>query len=66
MLTTEEALDRISQIVGCRCEPECLRSATHLEWLRRILGNLQQTFQRTDRLADLQAMNELAALLPKP
>jgi hypothetical protein len=42
---------------------EYLATATHQQWLARILGNLRQLFTTEGRRDDLAAMNELAAAL---
>jgi regulator of sirC expression with transglutaminase-like and TPR domain len=40
-----------------------LATATHEQWLIRILGNLRQLFSTEGRVEDLAAMTELLAAL---
>lgn len=63
ILTTDEALQRVGRVVGAACSESCLATASHREWLARIIRNLQHLFDCSGRLADLEAMNELAAAL---
>ena len=65
VLTPDEARDRIAQIVGGNLPDEAtaLPSATHRQWLGRMLANLQGIFSQTKRAEDLAAMLELRALL---
>jgi len=65
MLTRDEAFDRIDRVAG-RPLPrtdELLATATHEEWIVRILGNLRQLFASEDRRDDLAAMTELSDAL---
>jgi regulator of sirC expression with transglutaminase-like and TPR domain len=65
MLTPNEALQRLSELTGRQIPADIrlLRSATHAQWLMRIIANLQSIFSRTDQDQDLAAMNELQKLL---
>ena len=65
MLTPEEALERLAQISGRKIPPDTrlLRSATHVQWLARMIANLQSIFSSTNQHEDLAAMNELQKLL---
>lgn len=65
MLTPEEALERLAQISGRTIPPDTrlLRSATHVQWLARMIANLQSIFSSTNQHEDLAAMNELQKLL---
>jgi len=65
MLTSEEALERLAQVTGRTIPPDTrlLRTATHAQWLMRIIANLQNIFTTTDQHQDLAAMNELQKLL---
>jgi regulator of sirC expression with transglutaminase-like and TPR domain len=45
---------------------DLLRPATHRQWLRRMLQNLQFIFSRESRNEDLAAMLELTSLLETP
>lgn len=65
MLTPDEALERLGQITGRTVPPDTrlLRSATNVQWLARMIANLQSIFSTTDQHQDLAAMNELQKLL---
>jgi regulator of sirC expression with transglutaminase-like and TPR domain len=65
MLTPEEALERLAQISGRTIPPDTrlLRSATHVQWLARMIANLQSIFSSTHQHEDVAAMNELQKLL---
>jgi regulator of sirC expression with transglutaminase-like and TPR domain len=65
MLTPEEALERLAQITGRVIPPDTrlLRTATHTQWLARMIANLQSIFSDTDQHQDLAAMHELQKLL---
>jgi regulator of sirC expression with transglutaminase-like and TPR domain len=60
-LSTEEAFRRIEQVSGNKLarDPKYLATATHAQWLSRILGNLQSLFASERRFYDLGAMTEL-------
>jgi regulator of sirC expression with transglutaminase-like and TPR domain len=77
ILTREEALQQISQMTG-RPLPDfevlgadadevsqdpVFQTATHRDWLARILRNLREIFQETSRERDLAAMVEMFRLL---
>jgi hypothetical protein len=42
-----------------------LATATHEQWLMRILGNLRQLFSTDGRVEDLAAMTELLSALAR-
>lgn len=65
VLTESEAFDRVEAVTG-RAVPrsdQYLATATHSQWLSRMLGNLQHVFAAQERRADLAAMSELQSLL---
>ena len=67
LLTEEEAFQRIASITG-RNVPHVARylaPATHVQWLSRMLNNLQQIFAHQDARRNVAAMSELQALLDK-
>jgi regulator of sirC expression with transglutaminase-like and TPR domain len=64
-LTRDEAYDRLDRVHGRpipRSE-EFLATATHEQWVARILGNLRQLFATEGRRDDLAAMTELSHAL---
>ncbi len=65
VLTPEEAIARIEEVTGRSVLPggRYLATATHRQWLARILVNLQNTFASMGRSEDLAAMVELQALV---
>ena len=65
VLTPDEAVERVNMVVGKSLVSDAseLRQATHTEWIRRLLRNLQVIFAAQKRDDDLAAMNELQALL---
>jgi len=65
MLTRSEAFDRLDRVAGRRLprSSQMLATATHQQWLDRILGNLRQLFATEGRRDDLAAMTELAQAL---
>jgi regulator of sirC expression with transglutaminase-like and TPR domain len=64
-LTREEVFDRLEQLAGgpLQRSDELLATATHRDWLARIVRNLEQVFQRTARQIDMLAMRELLELV---
>jgi regulator of sirC expression with transglutaminase-like and TPR domain len=65
LLSRDEAFERLDRVVG-RTLPrldELLTTATHEQWLTRIIGNLRQLFANEGRRDDLAAMTELAHAL---
>lgn len=64
-LNEDEAFQRIEH--GClrpvTRSPKLFRTATHEQWVGRILANLQHIFTACDYRDDLAAMTELQALL---
>jgi regulator of sirC expression with transglutaminase-like and TPR domain len=67
VLSRQEAFDRIDRVTGCRLPRtnQMLATATHEQWLIRILGNLRQLFSTDGRVEDLAAMTELLAALAR-
>ena len=65
MLTREEAFDRLDRVHGRKIprSEEFLATATHEQWIARIIGNLRQLFMTEGRQDDLAAMTELAHAL---
>ncbi len=65
MLTPEEALERLAQISGrsIPADTRLLRTANHVQWLARMIANLQAIFSATNQAQNLAAMNELQLLL---
>ena len=64
-VSREEAFERIEQVAG-RAVPrvdEMLPTATHRQWIARILGNLLNIFQHTEQTCDYRAMLELRGIL---
>ncbi len=64
-VSREEAFERIEQVAG-RTVPrvdEMLPTATHRQWIARILGNLLNIFQHTEQTSDHRAMLELRGIL---
>jgi regulator of sirC expression with transglutaminase-like and TPR domain len=64
-LTRAEAFDRLDRVAGKRLPRtnQMLATATHQQWIDRILGNLRQLFATEGRRDDLAAMTELAQAL---
>ncbi len=64
VLTTMEAYERIEKLTGRTIPraPRYLPTATHSEWISRLLSNLQQVFTTQQNRDDLEAMNELQSL----
>src|SRR4051812_37298796 len=67
VLSRQEAFDRIDRVAGRRMPRtnQMLATATHEQWLIRILGNLRQLFSTEGRVEDLAAMTELLAALTR-
>jgi regulator of sirC expression with transglutaminase-like and TPR domain len=67
LLTPDEARRRLSDMVGPNSLPdrELFPSATHRQWLSRILMNLQRLFEDENRRSDLYAITELKLLLSR-
>jgi regulator of sirC expression with transglutaminase-like and TPR domain len=64
-VSREEAFDRIEQVAG-RAVPrvdEMLPTASHRQWIARILGNLLNIFEHTEQTSDYRAMLELRGIL---
>ena len=68
LLTRDEVfnrLDSISQTPVVRSD-SLLATATHPEWITRIVRNVEQIFQRDGRVNDVLAMQELLELIADP
>jgi regulator of sirC expression with transglutaminase-like and TPR domain len=65
MLTKDEVFNQLDEHAGSPVDrtDEMLATATHPEWLSRILRNLELVFAKAGRNHDVQAMQELHALL---
>ena len=65
VMTREEVFRRLEQLTGAPIERSdaLLATATHHEWLSRIIRNLEQVFSHEDRQADMLAMRELLNLV---
>ena len=65
VLARDEVFDRLEKLAGAPIarSDELLSTATHIEWLARIVRNLEQVFQRTGRQMDMLAMRELLSLV---
>lgn len=65
ILTEDEAFERMEQVTSRPVPrtPRYLGTATHSQWLSRMLVNLQHVFAVRDRRHDLAAMSELQSLL---
>jgi regulator of sirC expression with transglutaminase-like and TPR domain len=65
VLTQKEALDQIEQLSNGTVtrSKAVLATATHLQWISRIIRNLEQVFQSEGRRDDELAMGELMALV---
>jgi regulator of sirC expression with transglutaminase-like and TPR domain len=65
LLDRRDVRRRIAETTGREVPdwPEFLLSATHRQWLARMLHNLQAIFAQTGRERDLYAMQELQGLL---
>lgn len=64
-LARDEVFDRLEQMAGSPIvhSDDLLATATHSQWLARIIRNLGQVFDRAGRNHDKLAMNELLARL---
>lgn len=65
MLTKQEVFDQLDQHSSApvdRCD-KLLATATHVDWLARIIRNLELVFAKAERENDRLAMAELQALL---
>jgi regulator of sirC expression with transglutaminase-like and TPR domain len=64
-LRDEEAYERVEQVTGRPLprSPQYLATASHAQWLSRMIVNLQHIFASTERRGDLAAMGELQSLL---
>jgi regulator of sirC expression with transglutaminase-like and TPR domain len=65
VLTTEEVYERLEKQTGTEIErsDKLLATATHPQWIARLIRNLEQIFERQDRKIDMLAMQELLALV---
>jgi regulator of sirC expression with transglutaminase-like and TPR domain len=68
VLARDEVFDRLEKLAGAPIarSDELLSTATHIDWLARIVRNLEQVFQRTGRQMDMLAMRELLSLVSDP
>ncbi len=64
-LARDEVFDRLEQMAGSPivCSDDLLATATHSQWIARIIRNLEQIFERGRRDGDKLAMSELLALV---
>ncbi len=67
VLAPDEAFERLEKAAGGKIarHDAFLSTATHAEWLARIIRNLALIFQREGRETDQLAMDELLSLLPR-
>lgn len=67
VLSRREAFDRIDRVAGRKLPRtnQMLATATHEQWLIRILGNLRQLFSTEGRVEDLAAMTEMLSTLAR-
>jgi len=65
MLTTDEAHDRLREVLGPDVEwsEELLQPVSNKHWLTRILQNLLNTFGSAGMYADVAAMLEMEMIL---
>jgi regulator of sirC expression with transglutaminase-like and TPR domain len=65
MLTRDEVFDRLDELTGTSLDRSdaMLATASHPQWLARIIRNLVQNFERAGRQADVLAMHELLELI---
>jgi regulator of sirC expression with transglutaminase-like and TPR domain len=68
VLTRDEIFARLEKAAGAPIarSDAFLATATHPQWLARIIRNLEQIFLRDGRDNDRLAMGELLALIPAP
>jgi regulator of sirC expression with transglutaminase-like and TPR domain len=65
VLARDEVFDRFDQLAGEPVERSdaLLATASHPQWLARIIRNLEHIFERAGRQSDVLAMRELLALV---
>jgi regulator of sirC expression with transglutaminase-like and TPR domain len=65
VLTRDEVFDRLDQLAGepVQRSDALLATASHPQWLGRIIRNLEHIFDRAGRQSDVLAMRELLALV---
>jgi regulator of sirC expression with transglutaminase-like and TPR domain len=65
VMTRDEVFNRLEQLTGAPIarSDALLATATHREWLARIIRNLEQVFSHEDRQTDVLAMRELLNLV---
>ena len=65
VMTRDEVFNRLEQLTGAPIvkSDALLATATHHEWLSRIIRNLEQVFSHEGRQADMLAMRELLDLV---
>jgi regulator of sirC expression with transglutaminase-like and TPR domain len=65
MLTRDEVFERLDHLAGTPVERSeaLLATASHPQWLARIIRNLEGIYDRSGRQSDVLAMGELLALM---
>jgi len=65
VLNREETFNRLDRVAGRKLprNEDLLATATHEQWIARLLGNLRQLFATEGRRDDLAAMTELSNAL---
>jgi regulator of sirC expression with transglutaminase-like and TPR domain len=65
-LTREEVFNRLDELTGTPLDRSdaVLATASHPQWLARIIRNLEHIFERAGRKTDVLAMRELLELIP--
>jgi regulator of sirC expression with transglutaminase-like and TPR domain len=66
VLTEEEAFERIEGALGAGVprSPDLLPAVTNVEWIARMIRNLESVFAASGRASDALAMRELRSCLP--
>jgi regulator of sirC expression with transglutaminase-like and TPR domain len=67
VLSRDEVFDRLEKLAGTSLDrsDDLLATATHGQWLARIIRNLEQVFTRRDQINDALAMREFLGLVPE-
>jgi regulator of sirC expression with transglutaminase-like and TPR domain len=67
VLSRDEVFDRLEKLAGTPLDrsDDLLATATHSQWLARIIRNLEQVFTRRDQINDALAMREFLGLVPE-
>ena len=65
VLARQEVFERLEKLAGTPIarSDDLLATATHFQWLARIVRNLEQNFERSGQRTDMLAMRELLSLL---